>query len=198
MKSNKRSQLFLVFFILLTVAGWTGCKQNLNGLRASCSGRVMRGETPVANAKILMLPLGDKVADAKQPFAYATTNEQGRFTMRFEPGDYGAHVGRNMVLISTLEKKIQVPESQNPPEPSATEASAPVPSASEKDAVVEQIANSEGDAKSADEKKGITAPPAVNEIVVHPESIPRKYNRASELEYDVLATGNADVVFQVE
>lgn len=92
----------LTLIILIMCSGCDGLfTAKKSQTSATVSGKVLAGDQPVANAKILFLPLDS--SDGRYRYSYAKTNEQGRFTMRFESGVYGAYVGKNLVLISTCE-----------------------------------------------------------------------------------------------
>ena len=92
--------------LLVMLASCLGCDQMFitkdSQYSAPVSGKVLAGDQPVVNAKVLFLPLNH--SNSRYRYSYATTNQQGRFTMRFESGVYGAHIGRNLVLISNCEK----------------------------------------------------------------------------------------------
>jgi len=90
---------------LLISVNFLGCDGLLRTKKsqptAPVSGKVLVGDQPVANAKVLFLPFHS--SDGRYRYSYAKTNEEGRFTMRFESGVYGAYVGKHLVLISTCE-----------------------------------------------------------------------------------------------
>ncbi len=86
---------------------------------APVTGQVTLDGKPVSDAKILFVPT--RYRDASQnilPYAYATTDKEGKYTLRSDGKRRGAAVGQHLVFISTknlaVKKNDESPPEQEP------------------------------------------------------------------------------------
>jgi hypothetical protein len=66
------------------------------------SGRVTLNEKPLANAYVTFAPMAGRGANASGPGSVGKTDADGRYTLRVDPSQPGAVVGRHRVMITTL------------------------------------------------------------------------------------------------
>lgn len=166
-------------FLIVGLAGLgvlTGCQQNQSGSEldgiARVSGQVFLDGEPLVDGKVVFVPNNVSAKSKKWTFSYAMTDKEGRFELRLSESQKGAHVGENMVLISTKQLEIKEPKkkvktkSAEKKASNSKDAKSPDDAKSQKDADNESLNGSDSkeqgesnrDGKDKPEVDGSTAP----------------------------------------
>ena len=93
---------------------------------APVTGRVTLDGQPVANAKILFVPVRYRNTQQEVlPFAYGTTDEDGHYTLRSDGNHRGAVAGQHLIFVSTKYVPTDEKDGKANPESSSAQKSEP-------------------------------------------------------------------------
>lgn len=94
-----------IWFVALIATTTSGCGGGVNYELAPVQGYVWLDGAPLPGARVTFYPNGSKGNIEPGPMSVATTDDQGRFTLRTVDGATGAVVGDHLVTISTRQTK---------------------------------------------------------------------------------------------